>query len=103
MKKTKMISLSLGILLLLLVIFPTQTKAEKYYTFNRHKMTWNVENIWYYVDSSVSSYYTYLISRAADNWVHTGVGYNKLYPLTKTTNITLSAVDFSNTGLAYIP
>lgn len=100
MKKNK-IFLVTGIVLLLLTIFPNQASAETYYTFNRHVITWNIENIWYYVDSSVSSYYTYLISRGADNWVHTGVGYNKLYPLTKTTNKTLSAVDFYSKSLPY--
>ncbi|HIQ93805.1 TPA: matrixin family metalloprotease [Candidatus Ventrenecus stercoripullorum] len=98
MKKIRTFFVS-GIILLLLTIVPIQAHATTYYTYNNHVITWNVENIWYYVDSSVSSYYTYLILRGTDNWVHTGVGYNRLYPLTRTTNISLSAVDFYSYGL----
>lgn len=90
-------------LLGLLGIIPSFVNASEitprttYYTFG-HKITWNIENIWYYVDSSASSYSS-LIAESADNWVHTGHGYNKLYPFIATTNKTLSAADFYNKSL----
>ncbi len=90
--KQKLKIFIIGIILLI----PTIVKAEvnpriTYYTYG-HKMTWNIENIWYFIDSAASSYES-VVADAANNWVHTGYGYNKLYPYTKTTNITLSATD----------
>ncbi|WP_369298719.1 hypothetical protein [uncultured Neglectibacter sp.] len=60
------------------------------YSYN---LTWNIESINYYVDSS-ASVFTTQIANAAHNWVYTGYGYNRLYPFTETTNIKLSAADF---------
>jgi hypothetical protein len=55
-------------------------------------LTWNIESIYYYVDSSANSYVTPIAS-AANNWVYTGYGYNRLYPNRRTTNVSNSAID----------
>lgn len=57
-----------------------------------YKLTWNIANIYYWLDSSCVNYND-LISNAASNWVNTGYGWNNLYPATKTTNISASAID----------
>jgi len=62
-----------------------------------YKTTWNIEDIWYYLDSTAVGY-SGTISGAANNWVHTGHGYNKLYPNTRTTNKYNSAIDFYSTN-----
>ncbi len=68
----------------------------------KHRLTWNIESINYYVDDSASKY-TNPIEKAANNWVYTGYGYNRLYPFTQTTNKQMSAADFttynSNDGI----
>ena len=48
-----------------------------------YKTSWNIESIYYYIDQSAPGY-SGTISAAANNWVYTGVGYNKLYPNTRT-------------------
>ncbi|MGE5456574.1 MAG: matrixin family metalloprotease [Ignavibacteriales bacterium] len=58
-----------------------------------HKIIWNIESIYYYVSPGAEQYANY-ISDAAYNWVYTGLGYNKLYPNARTSNIYYSAVDF---------
>lgn len=70
-------------------------------------LTWNIENIYYYVNTSANGF-TSNISAAANNWVYTGWGYNKLYPNTRTYDISLSAIDFfgysrtdGNNGMTY--
>lgn len=55
-------------------------------------LIWNIESIYYYVDSSANNYLT-PIADAAYNWVYTGYGWNNLYPNTRTTNIENSAID----------
>lgn len=55
-------------------------------------LLWNIESYRYYVDSTATPYLT-PIANAANNWVYTGYGYNRLYPNTRTTNIASSAVD----------
>ena len=56
-------------------------------------LLWNIESIYYYVDSS-ASIYTSTIADAAYNWVYTGYGWNNLYPNTQTSNKYYSAIDF---------
>ena len=58
----------------------------------RYKLSWNIENIHYYVASSAEKY-SYAISNAANNWVYTGYGSNKLYPNTRTYTKSQSAID----------
>lgn len=60
-----------------------------------YSLTWNIESINYYVYDSASTYTTQ-IANAANNWVYTGYGYNRLYPFTQTTNVTMSAADFTS-------
>ena len=55
-------------------------------------LIWNIESIYYYVDSSANSFVT-PIANAAYNWVYTGYGWNNLYPNSRTYNITYSAID----------
>lgn len=55
-------------------------------------LLWNIESIYYYVDSSANDYLT-PIANAAYNWVYTGHGWNNLYPNSRTTNIENSAID----------
>lgn len=57
-----------------------------------YRTSWNIESIYYYIDQSAPGY-SGTISAAANNWVYTGLGYNKLYPNTRTYNKTNSAVD----------
>ena len=59
--------------------------------FNGNLM-WDIENIYYYVDSSALSFIT-PIANAAYNWCYTGYGWNNLYPNTQTNNILDSAID----------
>ena len=70
---------------------------------NGYHITWNVENIHYYVDQSAPGY-SGLIAGAARNWVKTGYGRNKLYPFAdkKWSAVDIYAVDEGdNGGLAY--
>lgn len=55
-------------------------------------LIWNIESIYYYVDSSAQAYLT-PIANAANNWCYTGYGWTNLYPNTRTTNILDSAID----------
>lgn len=64
---------------------PTPTFSKKLY--------WNIENVYYYLTSSATSYSS-LISAAANNWVYTGYGFNKLYPNTRAYNQINGTVDF---------
>lgn len=58
-----------------------------------HKTTWNIENMYYYLADDSSQYST-IIANAANNWVYTGCGYNKLWPNTRVYDITGTGVDF---------
>lgn len=55
-------------------------------------LIWNIESIYYYVNSSAISYVT-PIANAANNWVYTGYGWNNLYPNTRTYTLSNSAID----------
>ena len=57
-----------------------------------HDLIWNIESVYYYINSSATSYAT-PIGSAAYNWVHTGYGWNNLYPNTRTYNISNSTID----------
>lgn len=58
-----------------------------------YKLIWNIESIYYYLTPNAVKYSSY-ISAAANNWVYTGYGYNKLFPNTQAGYITDSAIDF---------
>lgn len=92
----------LGFLLafvMVVVPFTEVAAATETPLFNKN-LTWNIENVHYYVGGQASTFSSQ-ISAAANNWVYTGYGYNKLYPNTQTTNITLSTVDiFGYTPIA---
>ena len=62
------------------------------------KLTWNIERVYYYLGTG-STTYSSTISLAANNWVYTGFGYNKLYPNTRAYNIINGTVDFYGTNL----
>lgn len=62
------------------------------------KLTWNIEKVYYYLDASATQYAS-IISAAANNWVYTGLGYNKLYPNTRAYNIINGTVDFYGANL----
>lgn len=74
------------------ILFTTQVKVETYPAYGNYKLTWNIQSIRYYIDQSAPGY-SGTIASAANNWVYTGLGYNKLYPNTRTYNKTNSAVD----------
>lgn len=70
MKKVKSI---VGLLLISLILTPTLSAA----TFT-HKLSGGVDEMYYYVNSSISSY-TSEINDAVYNWVHTDYGDNPIY------------------------
>lgn len=57
-----------------------------------HKLSGGVDNMYYYVNSSISSYTTD-INNAVYNWVHTGVGDNPIYLYPVSSNVGTS-LDF---------
>lgn len=59
----------------------------------RYNLTWNIRSIYYYTDSAAQSNYGTPISNAAKNWYYPGWS-NSLYPATRTTNQSNSAIDF---------
>lgn len=67
--------------------------AVTYPAYGQYKLTWNIENVYYYVDSSATNYSS-IIESAANNWVYTGLGYNKLWPNTRIYDILGTTVDF---------
>lgn len=73
--------------------FKTQVGAVTSPAYGQYKLTWNIESIYYYLDSS-STGYSSVISSAANNWVYTGLGYNRLWPNTRIYDILGTAVDF---------
>lgn len=73
--------------------FISTVSAETITPTGAYKTSWNIESIYYYIDQSAPGY-SGTISGAANNWVYTGLGYNKLYPNTRTYNKTSSAIDF---------
>lgn len=77
---------------IILLAFSSKIYAATQPPLLPYDLIWNIESYRYYVDSSASGYTT-PIANAANNWVYTGCGYNRLYPNTQTTNITNSAVD----------
>ncbi len=84
----------IGLLLIIgsLGVIPAASAATMP-AYGNYKLTWNIESIYYYIDQSAPGY-SGTIAAAANNWVYTGLGYNKLYPNTRTYNKTNSAVDF---------
>ena len=81
------------LMLFIFMMFTTKNQANDLEPGLLHaNLLWNIESYRYYVDSTALPYLT-PISNAANNWVYTGYGYNRLYPNTRTTNIASSAVD----------
>ena len=80
------------IVLFYILLFTVTANAETSPAYGKYKLTWNIQKIYYYIDKSATGY-SGTIADAADNWVHTGVGYNKLYPNKRTYNKKNSAVD----------
>lgn len=72
--------------------FKTQVSAVTYPAYGQYKLTWNIENVYYYLDSSATQY-SGTIANAANNWVYTGLGYNKLWPNTRIYDILGTTVD----------
>lgn len=58
-----------------------------------YNLTWNIRSIYYYTDSAAQSGYGTPISNAAQNWYYPGWT-NSLYPASRTTNQSNSAIDF---------
>ena len=88
------------LILIFMVALKNNVNALTYPAYGSYKLTWNIESIYYYVDSSAETY-SGIISDAAYNWVYTGLGYNKLYPNTRSYNMLNTAVDIyavSNLG-----
>lgn len=81
------------LLLVGFVLFPNIVHADNITPIYGNKLTWNIESIYYYLDGN-STQYSSIIASAANNWVYTGYGYNKLYPNTRIYDITGTAVDF---------
>jgi len=91
MKKFKILDKCL-LILFLFSQYNLNVYAETYPAYGKYKLTWNIQKIYYYIDNTATGY-SGTIASAADNWVHTGIGYNKLYPNTRTYNKKNSAVD----------
>ena len=79
-------------LILFVLLLDFKVYALTYPAYGKYKLTWNIQKIYYYIDNTATGY-SGTISDAAYNWVHTGLGYNKLYPNTRTYNKKNSAVD----------
>lgn len=84
-----------GLLLLTIFVFPKGVMAATATPTFKKKLTWNIESVYYYLTSTATDY-SNLISEAADNWVHTGHGYNKLYPNARAYKQSNGTVDFSS-------
>jgi len=78
------------IVFMFLCIFKVNAATEPPLLYGN--LTWNIENIYYYVDSSASNYAS-IIAKSANNWVYTGYGYNRLWPNTRAYNISNAAMD----------
>lgn len=74
MKTKRFIAIMLFVILFC-ILFSTKVSA---YSLFGARFTRGVGNTCYYVDSSASAY-TSRINAAANNWVHTGYGYNPIY------------------------
>ena len=92
MKKISKISLMMILTFIFLMGFKTQVSAVTYPAYGQYKLTWNIENVYYYLDSSATQY-SGTIANAANNWVYTGLGYNKLWPNTRIYDILGTTVD----------
>lgn len=92
--KKKLFSILLILILFFTVIsFKSNVSAATATPLNKYNLLWNITSYYYYLDSTATKHAT-IIQKAAENWVHTGYGWNNLYPNTRTTNITDSACDF---------
>lgn len=90
----KKIKITLVILVLMLFI-PFNVKADEVTetpVFG-YKTIWDIESVYYYLEGD-SSNYSSVIANAANNWVYTGYGYNKLWPNTRIYDISGTAIDF---------
>jgi hypothetical protein len=83
------------LLFLTIFVFPKSVMATTATPTFKKKLTWNIESVYYYLTSTATDY-SNLIRDAADNWVHTGYGYNKLYPNTRASKQSNGTVDFSS-------
>lgn len=92
MQKNAKISLVVISTLIFALGFKTHVEAVTYPAYGQYKLTWNIENIYYYLDSSATQY-SGIIESAANNWVYTGLGYNKLWPNTRIYDILGTAID----------
>ena len=91
MKKIKLI-IPIIVFMLCLALCVSATATGIIPPLLNGNLIWNIESIYYYVDSSASGFET-PIANAAYNWVYTGHGWNNLYPNIRTTNIVDSAID----------
>lgn len=84
----------MSLLLVVVVIFaaPALTATATEPPLLSGNLTWDIENINYFLTGTATIYATN-ISAAANNWVYTGHGYNRLWPNTRTYSQTYSAID----------
>lgn len=92
MKKNFKMLLMVMLTFIFSICFKLQVNAVIYPAYGQYKLTWNIESIYYYVDSSAENYSS-VISSAANNWVYTGLGYNKLWPNTRIYDVLGTAID----------
>ena len=91
--KTKYLTFCLFMSILCLVTFWNVRVVNTPTPVFNYKLICNIESIYYYLNGG-SVNYTTTINNAAQNWVYTGVGYNKLFPNTRAGYISDSAIDF---------
>lgn len=83
----------INLLFLMVILFPKMVLAADATPLFNYKLSWNIEKVYYYINNSATGY-SDVIGTAANNWVYTGYGYNKLYPNTRAYNQSNGTVDF---------
>lgn len=82
------------VMCLLFSIYPAINSYSAASPVLPYNLTWDINNIHYFITSSATSYATPISAASANWWRPFGPGSNSLYPNTRTYNQTYSAIDY---------